>query len=299
MSTNLQVLATRIADISQTVGKDFLIVDGLKSKGKIDGINDSLGKVDEQIFDYPQTIFDGPFADAKQHKTSLNLPNVTPDQAMQKIKKQLENFGIKSMSFVGEIKDKIDLYNFDVSFDDGGKCYLQVTQQGGILCYMSSCGCKGKPNSKQSAIDIAQDFANSVGYDVKAVWVSKQNDGPTYVNLAPIVAGVIIYPDLIKVSVDDNGVCGFEGFNYLANHKTRVFDKMARDDAEAREKLAESMVIKNSNLALVPKNNDEILCFEFECQMDDEQYFVYIDVNTLQEVEILKVIKGSEGYTVV
>ena len=164
---------------------------------------------------------------------------------------------------------------------------------------MSSCGCKGKPNSKQSAIEVAEQFANKLGYDVKAVWVSKQNDGPTYVNLAPVVNDVIIYPDLVKVSVDDNGVCGFEGFNYLANHKSRVFDKMARDDKNARQKLAEGMVVKNSNLALVQKNNAEVLCFEFECQMDDEQYFVYINADTLQEVDIFKVIKGSEGYTVI
>ena len=58
------------------------------------------------------------------------------------------------------------------------------------------------------------------------------------------------------------------------------------------------MKVKNSNLALVPKGEKEVLCFEFECVMDDEQYFVYIDANTLNEVDIFKVIKGTEGYTV-
>ena len=74
---------------------------------------------------------------------------------------------------------------------------------------------------------------------------------------------------------------------------------MLRNDKMAREKLADGMIVKNSNLALVSKNNEEILCFEFECEMDDEQYFVFINVDTLQEVDIFKVIKGSEGYTVI
>ena len=147
-------------------------------------------------------------------------------------------------------------------------------------------------------MQVAKQFANKLGYNVEPVWVSKQNGGPTYVNLAPVVSGVIIYSDLVKVAVDDNGVCGFEGLGYLANHKNRVFDKMARNDNIARQKLAQGMKITNSNMALVPKGEKEILCFEFECVMDDEQYFVYIDANTLDEVDIFKVIKGTEGYTV-
>ena len=299
LSTTWQALAKGVVDISQRVGKDFLIIDGIASEGKTEGFDKGFDSIDEQIFDYPQTIYDGPFADAKEQKIELNMPEFSRQRAEQKIKKELKNFGVKAVNFVDEIQDKTDLYNFDVEFNDGGKCYLQVTKRGGIICYMSSCGCKGKADSKQSATIIAEQFANSLGYDVKAVWVSKQNDGPTYVNLAPVVSGVIIYPDLVKVSVDENGVCGFEGFNYRANHKNRVFDKMLRNDKMAREKLADGMIVKNNNLALVSKNNEEILCFEFECQMDDEQYFVFINVDTLQEVDIFKVIKGSEGYTVI
>ena len=56
--------------------------------------------------------------------------------------------------------------------------------------------------------------------------------------------------------------------------------------------------MKNVNMALVPKNDDEILCFEFECEADGEQYFVFINADTLEETDIFKVIKGTEGYTV-
>jgi len=146
---------------------------------------------------------------------------------------------------------------------------------------------------------MAKDFANLLGYEVEPIWVSKDEGGPTYVNLAPVINGIVIYPDIVKVAVDDNGICGFEGFNYIANHKDRKFDKMYRDETLAREKLSEGIEIKNSNLALIPKNQQEILCFEFECMMDDEQYFVYINVDTLKEEDIFKVVEGTEGYTVI
>ncbi|MBR2302257.1 MAG: germination protein YpeB [Clostridia bacterium] len=298
LSATSQTLAKHMASICQQVGNEFMLSDGVLQNGKIGGIDNEFNEVDNATFDYPQMIYDGPFSDSKKHEVKVDLPVVSPLVAEQKVKEKLDFLGVKKVEYKGETKNKLDVYNFEVELKNGTKYYLQSSKNGGVICCISSAGCKGKADSKTTAMQLAKRFANKLGYNVEPVWVSKQNDGPTYVNLAPVVGGVIIYPDLIKVSIDDNGVCGFEGLNYLANHKTRVFDKMSRNDQKARQKLARGMKVKNSNLALVPKGEKEVLCFEFECVMDDEQYFVYIDANTLDEVDIFKVIKGTEGYTV-
>ena len=298
LSATSQTLAKRMATICQQVGNEIMLSDGVLHNGKIGGVDNEFDEVDDATFDYPQMIYDGPFSDSKKQEVKVNLPAVSALQAEQKVKEKLEFLGIEKVEYKGETKNKLDVYNFEVSLKNGTKYYLQSSKNGGVICYLSSAGCKGKADSKTQAMQLAKQFANNLGYDVEPVWVSKQNGGPTYVNLAPVVSGVIIYPDLVKVAVDDNGVCGFEGLNYLANHKTRVLDKMARSDKMARQKLADGMQVKNSNMALVEKNEKEILCFEFECVMDDDQYFVYIDANTLDEVDIFKVIEGTEGYTV-
>ena len=298
LSSTSQALAKRMANICQQVGNEFMLSDGVLQNGKIGAIDNEFNEVDNATFDYPQMIYDGPFSDSKKHQIKVGLPVVSPSQAEQKVKEKLDFLGVENVEYKGETKNKLDVYNFEVKLKNGTKYYLQSSKNGGVICYISSAGCKGEAGSKTTAMQLAQQFARNLGYDVEPVWVSKQNDGPIYVNLAPVVGGVIIYPDLIKVSIDDNGVCGFEGLNYLANHKTRVLDKMVRSDKMARQKLVQGMKVKNSNLALVPKGEKEVLCFEFECVMDDEQYFVYIDANTLDEVDIFKVIKGTEGYTV-
>lgn len=298
LSTTSQTLANRVATICQQVGKQIKLSDGVLHNGKIDGIDNEFNEVDKATFDYPQMIYDGPFSDSKKHNVKVNLPVISAKKAEQKVKEKLAFLGVEKIEYKGETKNKLDVYNFEVSLKNGTDYYLQASKNGGVVCYISSTGCKGKADSKTQAMQVAKQFANKLGYNVEPVWVSKQNGGPTYVNLAPVVSGVVIYPDLVKVAVDDNGVCGFEGLNYLANHKTRVFDKMSRNDQMARKKLAEGMRVENSNMALVPKGEKEILCFEFECTMNGEQYFVYIDANTLDEVDIFKVIKGTEGYTV-
>ena len=298
LSTTSQTLANRMASICQGIGKQFVLCDGVLQNGKIGGIDNELDEIDNAAFDYPQMIYDGPFSDSKKHVVKLNMPAVSAKQAEQNVKEKLAFLGVEKVEYKGETKNKLDVYNFEVLLKNGTEYYLQTSKNGGVICYVSSAGCKGKANSKTTAMQLAKQFANNLGYNVEPVWVSKQTDGPVYINLAPVVSGVIIYPDLIKVAVDNNGVCGFEGLGYLANHKTRAIDKMTRNDKTARQKLAQGMSVKNSNMAIVPRGEKEILCFEFECIMDDEQYFVYIDANTFDEVDIFKVIKGTEGYTV-
>ena len=40
------------------------------------------------------------------------------------------------------------------------------------------------------------------------------------------------------------------------------------------------------------------MLFRSECEMEGEQYFIFVDAATNQEVDIFRVIKGTEGYTV-
>ena len=50
---------------------------------------------------------------------------------------------------------------------------------------------------------------------------------------------------------------------------------------------------------MIPESDKEILCYEFECADGKDEYFVYITVKTLEEENVLRVIRGTEGYTVI
>jgi len=298
LSHTSQVLAGRLSEMSDGIGGKIMLTDGVLHEGKIEGINSSFEDINKNTFNYPEMIYDGPFSDAKKEVADINLPFVSKKQVQEKIEKTLSKQGVKEVVYTGEAKNRIDVYNFEVKTDKN-QWFVQASQKGGMICFVSCACSETEGGQKSSAMQMAKDFANLLGYEVEPIWVSKDEGGPTYVNLAPVINGIVIYPDIVKVAVDDNGICGFEGFNYIANHKDRKFDKMYRDETLAREKLSEGIEIKNSNLALIPKNQQEILCFEFECMMDDEQYFVYINVDTLKEEDIFKVVEGTEGYTVI
>lgn len=295
LAKSSKTLGGKLCDMADGIGcQTNLRESGYDSS---DDISVGFDEINDTAFDYPQLIYDGPFSDAKKQNITVNLPAMTSDEVRQKIIKELSSLGVNSLEFEGRLTNKADVYNYRATLDNGKTLYVQATVNGGMIALISSNG--GADGVKaDEAMKTAKDFAVALGYDVEPVWVSKEGSGSTYVNLAPVVNGVIIYPDLVKVAVSSDGVCGFESFNYLANHKARQFDKKYRDSGEAAAVLSPYLTVKNVNMALVPKNDKEILCFEFECEADGDQYFVFVDADTNTEVDIFKVIKGTEGYTV-
>ena len=57
--------------------------------------------------------------------------------------------------------------------------------------------------------------------------------------------------------------------------------------------------IETSRLAVIPKNDAEVLAYEFTGKYNDETYYVYISAKTGKEIVIFKVVKTTEGNLIV
>lgn len=258
---------------------------------------DMIVKFDEGTFDYPKMIYDGPFSDGMEKNVDSKGAKLSKEQAQEKLSQLLDFKDMKS-TYIATVTNGIQVYVFDVTKGDQ-KLRVDITSDGRIAQINGHCGKSGRTISKQRAIEISQNFANKLGYDVSAVWVSKTIDDCIYVNLCPVENNVIMYPDLIKTCVDDNGdIVSFEAYSYLSSHKQRDVNRTLNANAGV-SKLDPSFELKNSSVAMVPINDKEILCYEYEVKLNGKQFFVYLDVDTLDEIQILQIISGSEGYTVI
>jgi germination protein YpeB len=103
--------------------------------------------------------------------------------------------------------------------------------------------------------------------------------------------GVLIYPDMVKVRVNlDNGkVEGFEGLSFIANHKDRQITNI--DVNVSDELLPNGCSVERTALAIIPTDGgDERLCIEVRCKVDGDDFVLYFDPETFDEVKIFKVI---------
>ena len=290
---NLDNVATRLYDFLQAYAESDsgLFITNGNGMNNVGALSESLNNVEQNAFSYEKLIYDGPFSESVQQKVLKCDHKISHDMGAKIVG---ELFG--KAKFVDEINSKGVMYVYEL---ENGRVILSADGQ--VVQYETYNEAQGesKLNAK-SCIKTAEEFCQKLGYDVKGVWVSRTQDFVTYVNCATVVDDVIVYPDIIKVAVDNTTgeVVGMEAKAYLMNHRDWdvSFGKFSQDDA--KQSVSDSLKVTNVAKALIEKNNRYYACYEFQCKFADRQYYVYVDSNTGNEVELFKVIENTEGYTV-
>ncbi|MBR2468120.1 MAG: germination protein YpeB [Clostridia bacterium] len=248
----------------------------------------------------PTLIYDGPFSDSVLNKEIKGLPknDVTIEEAEQMLESSLNFLGVQDITYVNESKGDFYTYNFEVDTVNG-VMYVQVSKMGGKIVDITNYGAGGDRSlSIDECIDLAEDFAQKLGFeDMRQVWFA-ENGNILYVNLAPIINGIIYYPDLVKVKVDKQKGCviALEAQNYWFNHVERSLGGYNITFDTAQANLSSALTVKERNIALIPnKYVGETLTYEYICTWKDYEYYVYIDVNTGKEVNILRIVKTNSG----
>lgn len=273
----------------------------LKLDGDYNLLTSDMSAMNGEDIEYPTMIYDGPFSDSQINKevNGLNFSEVSMETAKSNVGKILTDISIKNLSFDGETNGHFQTYDFSYQDDSGAYTFVQVTKKGGKLLTLSSKNLyKTKKIDLKSAENIALDFAKKADISgMKVVWSDIVGDD-AFINLAPVVNNVIIYPDLVKVKVDlaKGNVLGFEATSYYMNHTNRNILPARITENVAKSKIYSGLYVKDIRQALIPlEYGQEVQCYEFICSMDGNTYYVYINSLTGVEENILKVVQTDNG----
>ncbi len=243
----------------------------------------------------PSLIYDGPFSDSVLNREIVGLPTgiISSDEGLQIVKEIFETADVKYLGFAN---GKFEVYNYFVNKESG--LNVSITKQGGFLLNITSFASSSvKSMSIEEGITIAENFAKKLNIDnMYCVW-SQVTGNILYVNLAKIENSIIYYSDLIKVKVDlSNGnIIGWEATNYATNNKTRKYSQSI-SFASAQSNLSSVLEVKERNYCIIPdKYVGEISAYEFVCTWKDYTYYIYIDSNTGEEVNIMRVVNTANG----
>lgn len=270
-------------------------------RGKDNILNESFTTIQNNSFETPKSIQDGPFADSVKKtnpKTLEGLEEITPQTAEELAWKYFADYKPESVRCTGEASGSVlTAYNISVTTPDG-EMWAQISKLGGkVIMFDSYKECSQQNFSVDRCISIAEDFLSSLGYgQLKAVWTS-ENGAACNLNFAPVQDGVILYPDLIKVKVcEERGVVtGIEAMNYVLNHSERSLSDATISIDRAKENVSGDMTIDGQRLTLIPLDGEEILCYEFFGSFEGNEYYVYVDATTGEEMEVLTVIGTAQG----
>lgn len=268
-----------------------------KDLNEVVPVNGSFSDLEQAMVDYPTLLYDGPFSDhisQKRPRMTENKRGVTRSEAAEKASK-FTGIPQEKLQDSGEEEGVMPCYNF--TFD---KTDIAVTKHGGYLCYILNSRYVGESAlSPEDAVLRAKDFLKKTGIDNLKERYYSVNDGVCTVNLAKTENGVIMYPDLIKISVAlDNGeILSLDSRGYLMNHRERKIPEIKISKEEAQSKLSSYLTVKSHRSAIIPTDSaDEKFCHEFLCTAKDgSEVLVYINAETGAEENILLLLRTDGG----
>ena len=282
-----------------SMGTDFAfasLMDGADGNLIISGFNE----LQNLSVKYPELIYDGPFSDGQVNRQIKGLSGEEIDDnfAVKEFSKIFAEYSLSDIESVGMTSGNVESYNVQ-GLKDGDILYAQISKKGGKLLEFSYAGdCNEVKIEKDDAVDSALDFMQSIGLEnMTPVWINLANNVYT-INFAYEQGGVIVYSDLVKVRVcgETGTVIGIEATTYYTNHTDRVIETAKVSEEQAEQKVSSNIDIETVRLAVVPiGSKTEKLCYEFSGTFDGSTYYVYIDAITGRQVEMFKVVAGTEG----
>lgn len=260
-------------------------------------IAEGFVEFEEGFTSYPTLIYDGPFSDhIMQKEPELLKGQATVDKETAR-KKAAIAAGVQPSALKDSEDEKSKMESFGFS---GDGVTVAVTKKGSLVSYMlKSRDVAETKLNVQHAINQAVKYLASLGIEnMQSTYYEITNNVIT-INFASVQDGVMLYPDLIKVSVamDNAEIVEFDSRGYIVNHHPREITPPTVNESNAQKKISSFLRVEESGVCIVPSGGlSEVLCYEFKCTADDgKEVLVYINANTMEEEQILLLLTSENG----
>lgn len=263
----------------------------------------SFGSIGAELDEYSGLIYDGAFSEhlTNPERVGLTGDEIDEEKAKTIAKKFIGEDKVENIKTNGKSQNgNIDCYSFTATVGENQEYVISVSIKGGHVVSMNSNReIKSESISPEKAVKIGEEFLSNRGFkSMKTTYYMKMGETLT-INYAYEEKDITMYPDLIKVKIAlDNGeVLGMESTGYLNSHRdSRELKEAKITMEEAREKVNKKLQIKSSGMAVIPTEwNTEELCYEFKGNTGENDFIVYINVETGEEQDILMIINTPEG----
>ena len=267
----------------------------LKRDDNITTISGSFDDVEQSISDLPSLIYDGPFSDHIEQgeaKYIKGLEEITKDKGLEIAKTVCSD---ADLEYSSDENGNIPCYLYQSE-----NCTVAITKLGGKPLYMLSSEYVGETSYKyEDALKNALSYLKKIGFTELKESYYFIDDGICTINFSAVQNDIVLYPDLIKVSVSlENGkILSFDATGYISNHTERKIPETKISLVKARENVNDELIIIDSRVCVIPTEwKAEQYCYEFHCKTQNgQELLVYIDSESGQEDNILILLYSDNG----
>ncbi len=306
LSRELQGVQARVAQNNSYFGAFFQEVRNNLQKTPDNIVRTDFAALDKQMQRYPTLIYDGPFSEHLERvepKSLIKMAEIQPEEAKKAALAFVEKSSGANYAAVvtGKTNGRIPAYRVEITpgGDNGQKTVLDISQKGGKAIWMFNSRSIGESKvSIDQARQNALKFLHDRGFsEMNPTYFLRQENTVTF-NFAAVQKNVILYPDLVKVTValDNGGIIGTEATGYLMSHGQRDLPEPKVSKEQAQAAIDPNLAASGGRLVLIPSGaTGEKLTYEFLTKRGEENYLIYIDALTGREENVLKLIETSDG----
>ena len=267
---------------------------GVKTEEELSASVEEMAK---QLSDSPTLIYDGPFSDHIEERSSQMLASAEEINEEQAKNIAAEYCGVSAeeLEFTSEEHGKMPSYHFG-----NDNISISVTKRGGFVSYFrKDRDINGSSVKYEQALIKAKTFLENKNLKEFSPTYYYTEENMCVINFAYTQNGVICYPDLIKVGValDDSEILFYEARGYIMNHSARTLSTPLYTEQQAAAVLSPRLKYKSVNKAIIPSGGqNELYCYEFLCEgLKGEEVLVYVNTQSLYEENILILLKTDGG----
>jgi germination protein YpeB len=264
-------------------------------------LGDGISAVEQEFPEVPTLIYDGPFSEHIEGVKPFMLEGQAEVDETSGRRAAASFLGVRPEQVYpsGELNGDIPSLCYETELR-GSVTRVTVSRQGGVVYQViGSRPIEQARLSAKEGLDAAKKFLQRRGYTSMRESYYMINNNVLTANFAYEQNGVVCYPDLIKVGIalDDGSLESFESIGYVKAHRQREISAPAISEEAARAKIPEDVELLNSKLTIIPSSgNNEIFCYEFECQDANEQKFiVYVNALTGEQEKIFILLQDENG----
>ncbi len=249
----------------------------------------------------PETTVDAPFSGVGNvgENQLMGKEEITEERATQLVKDYFNGYHVTDVRMTGEgTAHGAGLYNYVLTDESGNEIYAEITKNGGNLIFFDTYEeCSQKNFDLETCDRLARDYLASIG--IRNVEASFLSDTGMVANITYVCVqdGVRVYSDSIKVRVcEEKGrVVGMDASGYLFNHTGRDFSEPEIGEREALNAISSYLTPYEVNLSMIAVNGEEVLAYEIACYTETENFIVYVDAKTGEEIQVFLIREGEGG----
>lgn len=262
----------------------------------------SLRHVNDQSTQYGEVEW-GPAVNSMYTDKRVKLLSgkpITAEEAM-KIAAKFMDTDVSNIEIKENGKDSdFPTYMASVKDDADGDKKVSIAAKGGkLVMYAHYRDVSEATLTLDQAEEKAESFIEKHGYDdMEAVSYDEYYNTGTFTYVYEMEEDTLVYPDKItvKVALDDGEVIGFHAADYAAHHRDRQMNKPSISLNQAITALNPDFSIKDQRLAIIDGElGEEVLCYEFTGNINDQLYRIYINAETGIEEKIEKMSRSDQA----